>query len=70
MSGLFKTPRLPDPPKPIRMPIQEDPEITAAAQRGTTAALRRQGRLSTILTDQLRDTAGSMVGSSGKKLGA
>ena len=69
MSGLFKTPATPAPPpvpKPTRMPFQTDPDVLAAGQRTREAAMRRQGRLATILTDQTQQT----VGSSGRKLGA
>lgn len=67
MGAMFgKTPKAPAPPKPIRMPQQEDPEMLAAAQRTRQAMLERKGRLSTILTDQTQATTGS----SGVKLGA
>ena len=66
MGGLFKTPKAPEPPKPVRMPTPQDPEIEAAAKRTRAKALERRGRLSTILTDQ----TGNTVGSSGQKLGA
>lgn len=58
--------KTPEPPKPVRMPQQEDPEILAAAQRTRAAAMQRSGRLSTILTDQTKTTTGS----SGQRLGA
>ena len=48
-----------------RMPVMSDPSIMAAGQRTREAAMKRKGRLSTILTDNLRD-----IGSSGIKLGA
>jgi hypothetical protein len=48
------------------MPTETDPSIDAAAQRMRENALRRSGRLSTILTDQTQETTGS----SGQKLGA
>lgn len=71
MAGLFKaaTPQMPEPPpapKPVRMPVDTDPSIRAAAQRTRAAALGRQGRLSTILTDSTSSTTGS----SGLRLGA
>jgi hypothetical protein len=68
MGGLFKQPKVqkPEAPKPVRMPVQTDPAVEQAAQRTRAAALMRQGRLSTILTDQTRATTGS----SGQKLGA
>lgn len=67
MSGLFgggkqKLPEV----KPVRMPVETDPEVIAAGKRTRENALRRQGRLSTIMTDQVAST----VGSSGAKLGA
>lgn len=66
MSSLFKTPKLPPPPKPVRMPTATDPDIEAASRRTRQNAMKRKGRLSTILTDQTQST----VGSSGQKLGA
>lgn len=75
MSKLFrpkiKAPPVPQPepipvPKPVRMPTRRDPSIENAAKKTRMAALRRRGRLSTILTDQTKQT----VGSSGTDLGA
>lgn len=71
MSGLFgsqsiSTPATLPTPKPTRMPTETDPDILAAAQRTRKAALARRGRLSTIMTDQTQ----SVIGSSGKALGA
>jgi hypothetical protein len=48
------------------MPTETDPEVRAAGIRARENALRRSGRLSTIMTDQTRETTGS----SGQKLGA
>jgi hypothetical protein len=53
-------------PQPVRKPTITDPDVAAAAQRTRESALKRKGRLSTILTDQTND----VVGSSGQKLGA
>jgi hypothetical protein len=53
-------------PKPVRMPVETDPAVMQAAQRTRNAAMMRQGRLSTIMTDQTKATTGS----SGQKLGA
>jgi hypothetical protein len=66
MASLFAKPKLPPQPRPVRMPTAMDPEITAASQRAREGALRRTGRLSTIMTDQTRETTGS----SGQTLGA
>lgn len=65
MAALFKssTPTI-EKPKPVRMPVESDPEVIAAGQRTRENALRRSGRLSTIMTDQ------TASGSSGQKLGA
>ena len=51
-------------PKPIRMPVETDPEVLAAGQRTRKNALSRSGRLSTIMTDAVSSA------SSGEKLGA
>ena len=68
-----QTPPKPKEPRVVRMPNEEDPELQAAAQRKKAAALQRQGRLSTILTDQNQGRAGAggdrTIGSSGKSLG-
>ena len=53
-------------PKPVRMPVDEDPSVFEAAQRTRKAAMARRGRASTIMTD----ATGDIVGSSGKSLGA
>lgn len=53
-------------PRTLRMPTMDDPDALAASQRTRSAALARTGRLSTILTDNTRQT----IGSSGQKLGA
>ena len=69
MGGLFGAPKAPPPPeapKPVRMPNITDPAIVKAGERTRQAALMRQGRLSTILTDQTK----AVSGSSGQKLGA
>lgn len=67
LKGLFGgSPKAPPPPKPVRMPTPTDPDVEAASRRSREKALKRKGRLSTILTDQTSDT----VGSSGQKLGA
>lgn len=72
MGGLFSGPNVtPTPlpkPKPVRMPTETDPALLEAAKRTREAALRRTGRQSTILTENLAGTTG--IGSSGVKLGA
>ena len=49
----------------VRMPSENDRTLMEAAQRRRKAASARQGRLSTILTDQAR----GIVGSNGQSLG-
>lgn len=67
MGGLFSTPKAkqPEDPDPVRMPTPTDPALEAASARAKADALRRRGRRSTILTDNLQ----SMTGSSGQSLG-
>lgn len=65
MNMFGKTKPLPT-QKAVRMPTETDPSVLAAAQRTRGSALRRKGRLSTIMTDRTK----SVVGSSGKKIGA
>jgi hypothetical protein len=60
----MKTPKMPE-VKTVRMPKPTDPEMEAAAKRTREAAMRRSGRMSTILSDQLQDKTRS----SGKYLG-
>jgi hypothetical protein len=64
MAGLGKmfapkAPKMPDPPAPTRMPTIADPDVQAAGLRTREAALKRKGRLSTILTDQTSATVGA-----------
>jgi hypothetical protein len=66
MGGKPKTPAPPPPPKPVRQPTPADPELQRAGARAQSDAMRRSGRLSTILTDQAKE----VTGSSGQKLGA
>ena len=67
-SQVASSPTITQLPKPrvTRMPTDSDPAALAAAQRSRRAALQRQGRLSTILTDQTQE----MIGSGGRSLGA
>ena len=72
MSGLFggggtppPPPKMPE-PKVTRMPAETDPSIVAAGKRTREKYMRRKGRLSTIMTDNI---GSSVVGSSGKQLG-
>ena len=64
------TPAAEEAPRYKRMPTMSDPDVLIAAQRTRAAALKRRGRLSTILTDQTQAISGSLIGSSGTKLGA
>lgn len=71
MGALFSPPKIPPMPKAaepevVRMPTETDPSIIAAGERTKAAAMRRKGRMSTILTDMTQGT----VGSSGQRLGA
>lgn len=63
--NIGKTPKPPPAPKPVRMAVETDPDVVAAGNRTRLAALNRSNRLSTIMTDSLRNTVGS-----GRKLGA
>lgn len=66
MAGLFGgKSKMPPPPRAQRMPTEADPSIQAAAMRQRESALRRSGRLSTVLTDQTQD----VVGAGGETLG-
>ena len=72
MAGMFGKPKMPPPPKVVRQPVETDPEVLAAARRSRESALRRNGRLSTMLTDSTQATGGigELIGSSGERLGA
>jgi hypothetical protein len=66
MSGLFSSPKIPPmppPPKPVRMPTENQKEAGLLQRRRLAA---RKGRRSTILSSSLKDTTGS----SGQSLGA
>jgi hypothetical protein len=82
MGSLFSKPKMPPPPKPVRMPIPEDTKeqgllhrraMARRKGRGSTSLLhrramaRRKGRGSTIMTETLGDT--QSTGSSGQTLG-
>ena len=72
MAGMFGKAKTPPPPKPVRQPVETDPEVLAAARRTREGALRRTGRLSTMLTEgsQMAGGIGELIGSSGERLGA
>jgi len=61
MSGLFGGggSKPPPPPKVVRMPVASDASVLAARERARQQALRRSGRLSTILSDPLKSVSGS-----------
>lgn len=67
MASLAKTfgmkpPAMPELPKPVRMPTEDDPDILAAAQRTREAAQSRKGRASTILSDNTSFGSGIKLG--------
>lgn len=65
MGKLFgggSKPAAPPPAPVVRMPVETDPSVLAAGERARAEARRRSGRLSTILSDNLR----GLTGSSGK----
>lgn len=75
MSGLFSSPKIktPPPPKPVRMPVESDPEIEAAAQRARAARLAGGGAMGTRLTRQTQGASNlerTIIGSSGSKIGS
>jgi len=59
MAGLFRSPRPPQ-PKPVRLPVQDSIAVEAARERARRSSQRRNGRLSTVLTDSLRSLTGSL----------
>jgi hypothetical protein len=69
MAGLFGgKAKTPAPPRPVRQPVETDPEVLAAARRTRESATRRSGFMSTLLTDQ--NAGDALIGSSGERLGA
>ncbi len=60
MAGLFGRVSTPPPPKPTRLPVDNNAAMIAARNRARTALRRRTGRLSTVLTDGLRSLTGSI----------
>ena len=59
-TGIGRPPPSAPKPRPVRMPVETDPDTLGAQRR---AVVRRAGRMSTILTDGAR-------GSGRQKLGA
>jgi len=76
MAGLFGGgQKAPPPPKPVRLPAEQDPDVLAAGKRTRASALARKGRMSTIMTSRGKEATGGgggggAPGSSGQKLGA
>jgi hypothetical protein len=60
MAGIFSKPKMPQLPKPVRMPDPEDPSIREQRRRRQEQMASRGGRDSTILSDGLMQTAGKM----------
>ena len=67
MGGLFKKPKMPEPPKPVRMVQPTDPDVEkrklAIRRRDYARGTQGGGGEETILSDVLRQEAG------GQKLG-
>ena len=61
MGGLFKSDPMPR-PKPVRAPVEEDPDMRAAVRRRKEAAAGRAGRRETILSSNLSDATGKKLG--------
>jgi len=57
MNALFG--KKPVAPEPVRMPVQDDAESRAAAERQKRAIGSRQGRTSTVLTRSSGGEAGT-----------
>ena len=57
MSGLFG--KKPKEPEPVRMPVQDDVESRAAAERKRREINERGGRASTVLTRRTKGDAGT-----------
>jgi hypothetical protein len=56
MASVFKSPKIPKAPDPVKTPTRDDAIL---ADQQTDKALKRQGKASTILTgDQTRTQAG------------
>ena len=60
MAGLFGGSSAPPPPKPTRLPTQNNATLIAAQRRARAAVRGRRGRLSTVLSDGLRSLTGSI----------
>jgi hypothetical protein len=73
MAGLFPKTKMPPPPKPVRMPTEEDPEIERAVERGRAGRYGRGGGLGTRLTTNTQGIGNidrTVIGSSGARLGS
>lgn len=57
MNALFG--KKPAPPEPVRMPVQDDAEARAAAERQKRAIGVRQGRTSTVMSRGTKGEAGT-----------
>lgn len=57
MSGLFG--KKPKEPEPVRMPVPEDAESRAAAERKRREVSERGGRASTVMTRRKTGDAGT-----------
>jgi hypothetical protein len=58
MSGLFKTPKMPEVAKPTPMPDPQDPVAIAARRRAVAKETATQGVTSTVLSAGGRETLG------------
>lgn len=60
ITSLFKKPSIPEGPKPVVMPDENDPAVLAARRREMMIAQARSGRMSTMLSDTYdRDKTGA-----------
>jgi hypothetical protein len=56
MASVFRSPKIPKAPDPVKTPTRDDAII---AEQNSDKALKRQGKASTVLTgDQTRTQAG------------
>lgn len=58
MGGLFKTPKMPEPPPEVAMPDMEDLKSRMAKKTAMMDAKRRKGRESTVLGPSIAEGGG------------
>lgn len=62
LKAIFKKPKTPDIPEPVRMSDPQDPAVLEARRKKIAEMRTRGGRESTILSEELSGSSGSLGG--------